>query len=108
MLDAYATRLGEEVCGPAFRGCPFLNAVAEYPDPEHPARVVTEEHRAWLRATATDLLRRLGAQDPEGVAVQLVMLRDGAMAAGPGVTPQTVGAALRGAGAAVLAGAVPA
>ena len=32
----------------AFRGCPFLNAVSELPDPAHPGREVARRQREWL------------------------------------------------------------
>jgi AcrR family transcriptional regulator len=102
VLAAYADQLAAQVCGSAFRGCPFLNAAAEYPDVAHPVRAVAERHRDWLRGTAEELVAELGLAEPRSVAVQLVMLRDGAMATGAGVEPTEVGRALRRAGQAVL------
>jgi AcrR family transcriptional regulator len=102
VLVAYADQLATQACGPGFRGCPFLNAAAEYPDVAHPVRAVAERHRDWLRRTAEALLAELGAREPRVAAVQLVLLRDGAMAAGPGVTPDELARALRRAGAAVV------
>lgn len=81
VLAAYGDQLVEQSCGAGFRGCPFLNALAEYPDADHPVRRVVDEHRAWLRETCRELLAELGVADPELTALQLVMLRDGAMAA---------------------------
>lgn len=103
VLTAYADQLTTQACGDGFRGCPFLNAVAEYPDPHHPVRRVADEHRAWLRTTAAELLAALGVADAAGVAVQLVMLRDGAMVAGTGVGGEVVARSLREAGRAVVA-----
>ncbi|MCG2797750.1 MAG: TetR/AcrR family transcriptional regulator [Cellulomonas sp.] len=97
VLSRYADQLAAQACGPGFRGCPFLNALAEYPEPDHPVRVVVDGHRSWLRCTATELLTELGVADPAGVALQLVMLRDGAMASD--ATPEEIGQALRAAGA---------
>ncbi|WP_315094325.1 TetR/AcrR family transcriptional regulator [uncultured Cellulomonas sp.] len=102
VLAAYADQLAAQVCGEAFRGCPFLNAAAEYPDVTHPVRTVAERHREWLRDVAEELVADLAVAEPRSVAVQLVMLRDGAMAAGSGVDPAEVGRALRRAGRAVL------
>ena len=72
----------EWLVGEDFRGCPFANAAAEIPDPDHPARVVArrhkegvEEHLAALAerllillegATATAAMRR--SDEPLGVA----------------------------------------
>ncbi len=63
-----------------FRGCPFVNAIAELGTPRHPARRIAvafkEGRRVWFR----DLLRRLGASDPDGLATQLRLLIEGVIA----------------------------
>src|SRR5215467_13572279 len=35
-------------CGPGYRGCAFINAAAEYPDPAHPVHRVVTAHREWF------------------------------------------------------------
>ncbi|QTE27977.1 TetR/AcrR family transcriptional regulator [Pengzhenrongella sicca] len=108
VLRAYARALGDEACGPGHRGCPFLNAMTEYPEPAHPVRVVVARHRRWLRDVAAELVAELGVDDPPRVALQLVLLRDGAMswAADPEqdarAGAQEVSAALLAAGRAVV------
>ena len=77
-----ADQLGSMVCAPGFRGCPFINAAAEYPDPASPVRRVVDEHRAWCKATFAELVGPLGLPDPRAVADDLMLLRDGAMVAG--------------------------
>jgi len=72
-------------CRPGFRGCPFINAAAEYPAATHPVRLLIDEHRAWWHGFFRDLAERLGV--PAGatadtVADQILMLRDGALIAG--------------------------
>ncbi|MEU6847870.1 TetR/AcrR family transcriptional regulator [Streptomyces sp. NPDC046716] len=67
---------------PGFRGCAFLNAAAEYPDPEHPVHRAVLAHRQWFQDTVTDLLRQTGDTPAEAAGRHLVMLRDGAMASG--------------------------
>ncbi|ERF82551.1 TetR/AcrR family transcriptional regulator [Bradyrhizobium viridifuturi] len=65
-----------------FRGCPFVNAVAELgPDDEdHTVRDIAvafkESRRVWFR----DLLQQLGVADAEGLATQLTLLVDGSIA----------------------------
>lgn len=61
-----------------FRGCPFGNAAAEYPDRAHPSRRVTDDYRAWLHQRFTDLARAAGLKDPPEVATELVLVYDGA------------------------------
>jgi AcrR family transcriptional regulator len=63
-----------------FRGCPFVNAVAEIGDPKHAASRLAiefkEQRRQWFR----ELLVRAGVRDPDPLSVQLQILVDGAIA----------------------------
>ena len=63
-----------------FRGCPFVNAVAELgPKDKAVKKIATafkESRRLWFR----DLLIELGVADPEALATQLTLLVDGAIA----------------------------
>jgi hypothetical protein len=63
-----------------FRGCPFVNAVAELGPQDKAVKKIAiafkESRRLWFR----DLLKELGAADAEGLATQLVLLVDGAIA----------------------------
>jgi AcrR family transcriptional regulator len=74
-------RLEDSFARKGWRGCAFANAVAELADPAHPASKLAiafkEQRRAWFR----DLLRGAGAQDPEGLSLQLALLWEGAIAA---------------------------
>ncbi len=71
--------LGEWFEAPGYRGCPFINVEAEY-GAGHPTHDVTLEHRAWVRTLFTSLLTDAGTADPDGTALQLCLLYDGAMA----------------------------
>ena len=63
-----------------FRGCPFVNAVAEVGVESKSVRKIAvafkESRRVWFR----DLLLQLSVSDPEGLATQLVLLVDGSIA----------------------------
>jgi AcrR family transcriptional regulator len=63
-----------------FRGCPFVNAVAELGPEDRSvkkiAKAFKESRRVWFR----DLLLQLGATDAERLSTQLVLLVDGAIA----------------------------
>ncbi|MCC3268429.1 TetR/AcrR family transcriptional regulator [Arthrobacter gengyunqii] len=102
-----AEAMGVETCIPGFRGCPFINAAAEYPDPRSPIRAVVLEHRQWLHAEVSGRLAQLGAQDPDSLADQLLMLRDGAMVHGYVADPASVSTALINGGRAILGSLVP-
>jgi AcrR family transcriptional regulator len=62
---------------PTYRGCPFINTAAEYPDPAHPVRQAIDEHREWNRRLFHDLLVADGHPDPAGAAEILMLLKDG-------------------------------
>src|SRR3954453_2712136 len=63
-----------------FRGCPFVNAVAELGSEDRSVRRIAiafkESRRLWFR----DHLLQLGVADAEGLATQLVLLVDGSIA----------------------------
>src|SRR5262249_61682192 len=65
---------------PRFRGRRLVNAVADLGERRHPANAIAmaykEQRRAWFR----DLLVRLDVDAPDGLATQLVLLVDGAIA----------------------------
>ncbi|GAB1513140.1 TetR/AcrR family transcriptional regulator [Actinophytocola sp. KF-1] len=81
-VRAVAEGIARDIRSAAFRGCAFLNAAAEYPDPAHPVHQAVLAHRQWFLDTVTELLAATGEQAPEPAARHFVMLRDGAMAAG--------------------------
>lgn len=63
-----------------FRGCPFVNAVAEMGDPKHAACRIAAEFKEQRRQWFRELLVRAGAKDPDSLSVQLQILVDGAIA----------------------------
>ncbi|MDP9736157.1 TetR/AcrR family transcriptional regulator [Curtobacterium sp. 260] len=58
------------------RGCPFINATAEYADAQSPVRDVVSSHRRWFRAQLERYLDAAGRVDAGDRADELVMLRD--------------------------------
>ncbi|WP_141583890.1 TetR/AcrR family transcriptional regulator [Actinomadura sp. WMMA1423] len=70
-------RMCEVGADPAYRGCPFINAAAEYPDPAHPVRRAIDEFREWLRSLFRELLTAGGHPHPDRTAQSLMLLRDG-------------------------------
>jgi AcrR family transcriptional regulator len=89
-LRAVAESIAAGIRSPGFRGCAFLNAAAEYPDPDHPVHQAVLAHRDWFQRTVTDLLAKIGDAPAEPAARHFVMLRDGAMAAGCLSDPERV------------------
>ncbi|ASU85397.1 TetR/AcrR family transcriptional regulator [Nocardiopsis gilva YIM 90087] len=75
VFDALDAWLSGEVEG--FRGCAFVNAVAEISTPGHPARQVALDQKRWMRSYMKELAAQAGATDPEGLAEQLFVLVEG-------------------------------
>jgi AcrR family transcriptional regulator len=94
--------LGELSCGPGFRGCAFVNAAIEYPDPESPVRRVVAEHRQWFQGVLRTLLVDAGHPEPESGARMLATLRDGIVVGGQLDRPAEVTATLRASVTALL------
>ncbi|MFE2585832.1 TetR/AcrR family transcriptional regulator [Streptomyces sp. NPDC059378] len=94
LLTAIAHGIGDEICGPGFRGCPFINAAAEYPDATNMIHQAVLNHRAWFRELLVDLFRQLGAANPERSADSMIALRDGTMIAGYLGDPRTASTVL--------------
>jgi AcrR family transcriptional regulator len=81
-IRALGSSIAQAIGSPGFRGCAFLNAAAEYPDPESPVRKAVLAHREWFLETVTELLARIRKSGAGPAARHFVMMRDGAMAAG--------------------------
>jgi AcrR family transcriptional regulator len=73
-------RLERGFASKSFRGCPFVNAVAELGAEDRAVKKIAiafkESRRLWFR----DLLLRLDVPDAEGLATQLTLLVDGSIA----------------------------
>jgi AcrR family transcriptional regulator len=61
------------------RGCSFVNAFAELPDPADPGHQVVVTEKKWLRALFRELLADAEVPDPETLAGQLLTLHEGAI-----------------------------
>jgi AcrR family transcriptional regulator len=77
-LRALAKRVGEELCAQEFRGCPMANAAVEFPEKDHPARIVAEECKCQYRDRMVKLCRDAGFVEPERLADELFLLFEGA------------------------------
>jgi AcrR family transcriptional regulator len=78
-FDALERRFGAR----DFRGCPFVNAVAELGAEDHAVRQIATSFKDGRRARFRELLQQLGAADAHAdrLATQLQLLVDGAIAA---------------------------
>lgn len=81
-LNAVRDAVLASIAAPGFRGCPFINAAAEFSDPQHPVRFAVRDHREWYATVLEHLTRAAGHPLPGDAADQLVLARDGAMSGG--------------------------
>jgi AcrR family transcriptional regulator len=63
---------------PEFLGCALMKAAAEFPEEDCRARVVALAHKKELRNRLRRLCRTIGAQQPDVLSSQLLMLIEGA------------------------------
>lgn len=77
LFDVFAGMVEPETC----RGCPFLMALAEFPDPENAIHVAAVSHKAWVRERFRELTAELAAEtlvvDPAMLGDQMALIVDG-------------------------------
>lgn len=102
-IDLHLAAIIDELSRPGFRGCAFINAAAEFPEPNHPVRQIVSAHREWYTDSLAALMRDLGHERPGDAADELVLARDGAMTGGYAGDPVAAAAALSRVAARVIA-----
>jgi AcrR family transcriptional regulator len=70
VFDAYEAWLSRD----GYRGCAFLNATSEFPDPADPVREVVRHHKTALHAYLRTQLERMGSDQAD----ELMLLLEGA------------------------------
>jgi AcrR family transcriptional regulator len=82
LLEALLSGIAQRIGHPAFRGCPFLNLATEFPDDDHPGRVIARGNKEEMRARLATIAARLGVRDPDRTAFQMTLLINGAYVTG--------------------------
>lgn len=82
LLEALLSGIMERIGSPAYRGCPFLNLVTEFPDDNHPGRVIARNNKEEMRARLAIIVAKLGVRDPDRTASQIALLINGAYVTG--------------------------
>lgn len=75
MYDALEEWFGE----PAFRGCMFVKASAEYQEVDDAIHVQSAEHKRLLFEHVSALCADIGVSEPDSLARQLLLLKEGAI-----------------------------
>jgi AcrR family transcriptional regulator len=105
VLRALQESISDQISSPDFRGCPFINAAAEFSDAMHPVRRSVVAHREWFVGVLEQLLRGLEHPLAGDAADDLMLARDGAMTGGYAGDPIAASTALARAFDRVLADA---
>ncbi len=104
-LDAQMRWIGERLARSNYRGCPQINAAAEFAEQDHPARQVSLRHMQALRGRLLDVAKRLSVPRPKQLAAQLAVLVNGAFVSSGLLGADEATGVLRAALKALLAGA---
>ncbi|WP_433390540.1 TetR/AcrR family transcriptional regulator [Micromonospora sp. KLBMP9576] len=75
---ALARFIVEGLPGISYRGCPFVNSLAELPDRDHPARQVIEQHKALQARRLLGMCTEVGLPDPEQSTAEITFILEGA------------------------------
>ncbi|WP_435251370.1 TetR/AcrR family transcriptional regulator [Streptomyces tendae] len=94
--------------GAPVRGCPFIDAAAEYPDPGSAVHSYAREQKLRMVRLVTELVTELGCERPAALAEQLVTLADGAASRAMVLGDADYGRHARAAAETLLAHALPA
>ena len=74
---AYFDYLERLIADGSFRGCPYVNAVAELGDPKHPATAIALQFKEQRRLWYQGLLERMNVKNPRELATQLQLVAEG-------------------------------
>jgi len=77
-LRAIMTYVAKRTADDGYRGCPFINFSAEFPDRSHPGRQIARETMQALRERFLRLANALGVPEPKRLADGLLLLFEGA------------------------------
>ncbi|TDV67912.1 TetR/AcrR family transcriptional regulator [Pseudomonas sp. LP_7_YM] len=65
-----------------WRGCPYVNSAAEFPDRSHPVRLAVDRHKRGMKQHLLDLAEAAGLANPRTLVRRLFMLLEGAFLTG--------------------------
>jgi len=80
-LLQFMADLAKRAQRPDYRGCPFVNIAAEFPDRTHPARQAVAANKTRLLTCLQALAEAAGAKDAPGLARMMLLLIEGAYTA---------------------------
>jgi AcrR family transcriptional regulator len=93
-LHALVAAVAKRTTSPTYRGCPFINVATELREGEHLGRSVAAANKRELRRRLAGLAAAAGAGRPDALGDQLMLLFEGAYAAGQTLGPEGPGLAV--------------
>jgi len=64
-----------------FKGCAFIRALSEYPEPDHPIHQAAWRHKRAMNARLRSIAENAGVRNPAALADAISLLIDGAIVA---------------------------
>lgn len=85
-----------------FKGCAFIRALSEYPEPDHPIHQAAWRHKQAVNALLRQIATAAGAKHPAELANALSLLVDGAILAAHATSTSASAVTARGAALTLL------
>lgn len=101
-LLAVFDALGEWFDEPDFKSCMFIKASSEYQDRTNPIHAAAAEHKRHLLLYFTDLTQKAGAANPDSLARELLVIKEGAIVLAHLFSPSEVARDARHAAARII------
>ncbi len=79
-LRAMITYVSDRATTRGYRGCPFINYAAEFPDAQHPGHAVVSANKREMRRRLNVLAEAIGVPHPPQLAEAIFLLIEGAYA----------------------------
>jgi len=79
-LKMLVDHIADRATTPGYRGCPFINYAAEFPDPSHPGHRVATANKQRMRDRLAGLVTAVGIRDAARLADAVFLIIDGAYA----------------------------
>lgn len=77
-LYGWAKHIADTLASTSHRGCPFINSIAELPNPNDPVRLLIEAHKKRQARRVAALCEAAGIPDPEAAAAEISFMLEGA------------------------------
>ena len=88
-LRALMAHVSGRATTPGYRGCPFINFAAEFPDASHPGHRIVEENKREMRQRLVGLSKAISASRAARLADALFLLIEGAYASSQTLSGRT-------------------